>query len=177
MAVQIGAKPDSGFDNPLGMLSDCHRRIERFLQILCTVAVQASGRTLNTEESEAVVAALRYFQESGPRHNADEEESLFPRLRASQVNSPLADLAHLEHDHRRAEQLHQKIEALYRKWLASSSLAPAEQTQLLSATADLRHIYTAHIRLEESVIFPRAAQVLDNAAIAAMRLEFQNRRK
>jgi len=34
MAIQIGAKPDSGFDDPIGMLKDCHRRIERFLGIL-----------------------------------------------------------------------------------------------------------------------------------------------
>jgi hemerythrin-like domain-containing protein len=177
MAVQIGAKPDSGFDNPLGMLSDCHRRIELFLHILCTVAEQASGRTLNTEESKAVAAALHYFQESGPRHNADEEESLFPRLRAAQVNSPLSDLAHLEDDHRRAEQLHRKVEALFQKWIVSSTLASAEHAQLLAATADLRHIYTAHIHLEESTIFPHAAQVLDSAAITAMSIEFQNRRK
>lgn len=34
MAVQIGAKPDSGFDDPIGMLEDCHRRSEAFLGIL-----------------------------------------------------------------------------------------------------------------------------------------------
>ena len=32
MGIQIGAKPDSGFDDPIGMLKDCHRRIEHFLQ-------------------------------------------------------------------------------------------------------------------------------------------------
>jgi hypothetical protein len=37
MAIQIGAKPDSGFDDPIGMLKDCHRRIESFLGILCVV--------------------------------------------------------------------------------------------------------------------------------------------
>lgn len=30
MAFQIGAKPDSSFDDPIGMLKDCHRRIESF---------------------------------------------------------------------------------------------------------------------------------------------------
>ena len=34
MAIQIGAKPDSGFDDPIGMLKDCHRRIVSFLGIL-----------------------------------------------------------------------------------------------------------------------------------------------
>lgn len=177
MAIQIGAKPDSGFDNPLGMLQDCHRRIERFLHILVTVAAQASGRSLNSEETEAVTAALHYFQEGGRRHNADEEESLFPRLRAAGSNSPLADLAHLEDDHRRTELLHQQVEALYRQWINASALTSAEQAQLLTATADLQRIYTAHIRLEESTVFPHAAQVLPPETIAAIGSEFQARRK
>ena len=83
MAVQIGAKPDSGFDDPIGMLADCHRRIERFLNILCRVAERAEGRALSGEECEVIQAALKYFQESGPRHNKDEEESIFPRLRSA----------------------------------------------------------------------------------------------
>ena len=47
MAIQIGAKPDSGFDDPIGMLKDCHRRIESFLGILCVVVDRAQGRSLN----------------------------------------------------------------------------------------------------------------------------------
>src|ERR1017187_1715161 len=82
VAIQIGAKPDSGFDDPIGMLKDCHRRIERFLHILCVVAERAAGRGLTDEETAGVQAALRYFREGGQRHTADEEESLFPRLRA-----------------------------------------------------------------------------------------------
>ena len=175
MAVQIGAKPDSGFDNPLGMLTDCHRRIERFLHILCTVAAQASGRSLNQEEADAVIAALHYFNEGGRRHNADEEESLFPRLRAAQ--SHLGELAHLEDDHRRTQLLHNQVESLYRKWISSPALSINEQAQLLSTTAELQRIYAAHIEMEESTVFPRAASVLDPSAIAAIGAEFQARRK
>jgi hemerythrin-like domain-containing protein len=177
MAIQIGAKPDSGFDDPLGMLEDCHRRIERFLHILCKVPAQASGRSLNEDESAAVTAALHYFQEGGRRHNADEEESLFPRLRAARPDPSLASLAHLEEDHRRTEQLHQQVEALFRKWIDSSALSGSEQQDLLSLTSELQRIYAEHIRLEESTVFPRAAQVLDKTAIAAIGLEFQARRK
>ena len=58
MAIQIGAKPDSGFDDPIGMLKDCHRRIESFLGILCVVVDRAQGRSLADEERDAVKAAL-----------------------------------------------------------------------------------------------------------------------
>ena len=53
MSVQIGAKPDSGFDDPIGMLKDCHRRIERFLHTLTLVVERAHGRALNSEETDA----------------------------------------------------------------------------------------------------------------------------
>ena len=177
MAIQIGAKPDRGFDDPLGMLEDCHRRIERFLHVLCVAAAQASGRSLNEEESAAVTAALHYFQEGGRRHNADEEESLFPRLRAAQPDDSQANLAHLEDDHRHTERLHGQVEAIYRKWIDSSTLSSSEQQALLSATSELQRIYTEHIGLEESTVFPHAAQILDKAAIAAIGSEFQARRK
>jgi hypothetical protein len=52
MAIQIGAKRDSGFDDPLGMLKDCHRRIENFLGILCVVVERAQGRSLTGEERD-----------------------------------------------------------------------------------------------------------------------------
>jgi hemerythrin-like domain-containing protein len=174
MAIQIGAKPDSGFDNPLGMLQDCHRRIERFLHILGTVATQASGRSLNQEESDAVTAALHYFQEGGRRHNADEEDSLFPRLRAAQAD---ADLTRLQDDHRRTEILHQLAELLFHKWIATSALSTPEHNHLLSITAEMQRIYSDHIQLEESTVFPQAALVLDPSAIAAIGVEFQARRK
>ena len=38
MPVRIGGRPEHGFDEPLGLLSDCHRRIERFLGVLAAVA-------------------------------------------------------------------------------------------------------------------------------------------
>ena len=80
MAVQIGAKLDSGFDDPIGMLKDCHRRIEHFLDILWVVADRAGNRSLTEEERSAVRSALQYFHVGGERHTRDEEQSLFPRL-------------------------------------------------------------------------------------------------
>ena len=177
MPIQIGAKPDSGFDDPLGMLKDCHRRIERFLRVLCIAAPEASGRALSPEEAAAVAAALRYFREGGQRHNADEEESLFPRLRQARPEDSRDQIGRLEEEHRRTEALHERVETLYGRWMETAALSSEEQTELVSATAELHRIYGAHIELEESVVFPRAAEVLDTAAIAAMGAEFEARRR
>ena len=177
MAIQIGAKPDSGFDDPIGMLTDCHRRIEHFLHILCVVANRAAGRPMTEEEAAAVQAALQYFREGGQRHNADEEKSLFPRLRASAGGEQLGDIHGLESDHQDANHLHARAEGLYEKWIGSGPLPPSDRDELLSATRRLKGLYTEHIRLEEQVVFPRAAKLLSPAAITAIGQEFRARRE
>ena len=82
MNLQIGEPPSPSFQQPLALLSDCHRRVERFLGLLARVAAEGRGGLLDRRQREALEAALRYFREAAPRHTADEEESLFPRLRA-----------------------------------------------------------------------------------------------
>lgn len=177
MAIQIGAKPDSGFDDPIGMLADCHRRIEHFLRILCTVADRAAGRALTGDETTAAEASLQYFRVGGQRHNADEEESLFPRLRQSCSPEDSHDITGLENDHQSASVLHSAMERLYESWIKSGSLNEYDQQQLSATTRQLRELYQGHIQLEEQVVFPRAARVLNAETIAKMGEEFRARRE
>ena len=176
MAIQIGAKPDSGFDDPIGMLKDCHRRIESFLGILCVVVDRAQGRSLSSEECAALKAALKYFRTGGQRHTLDEEESLFPRLRKSAADS-FEEIDRLENDHHEAIKLHESVERLYSTWIESGGLGSEETLQLLSETRCLKQLYSDHIHLEETIVFARAVQVLDSHAIAAIGTEFRFRRK
>jgi len=176
MAIQIGAKPDSGFDDPIGMLTDCHRRIESFLRILHAVVERAPGRSLTGEERDAVQAALQYFRTGGKRHTADEEESLFPRLRKSAADS-FKDIDRLESDHREANDLHGSVERLYSTWIESGGISSDDTMQLLPETARLKQLYSDHILVEETIVFARALQVLDSHAIAAIGTEFRFRRK
>ena len=176
MPVQIGARPDSGFDDPIGMLIDCHRRVEQFLNILCVVADRAAGRALTGEESAAAQAALQYFRTGGQRHTADEEQSLFPRMRAS-GHEGVSEIEALLGDHQDASQIHHAVEILYDKWIGGGALDLKDQDELLAATEHLKRLYTEHIRLEEQVVFPRAAQMLSPDAIHEIGQEFRTRRE
>jgi hemerythrin-like domain-containing protein len=176
MAIQIGAKPDSGFDDPIGMLKDCHRRIEKFLGILCAVIDRAQGRGLEEEERNAVVAALQYFRTGGHRHTADEEESLFPRLRTASSGF-LGDIERLESDHAKANVLHESVEQLYSAWIENGPLEAEEQLRLLADTQQLTRLYAEHIQVEETIVFALAAQVLDKHALLEIGSEFRLRRK
>jgi len=176
MGIRIGAKPDAGFDDPLGMLHDCHRRIEHFLNIVCVVVNRAQNHALTEEESAAIQAALHYFRTGGPRHNADEEESLFPRMRAAGATDQLEKMSGLEHDHRDAEEMHATVDSLYSAWIANLTLTPQQHQDLAAATAKLQQLYRQHVELEEKVVFPSAAKMLNQEALTAMGQEFQARR-
>src|SRR5437016_13477597 len=118
MPVQIGARSHA-FTEPLGLLSDCHRRIEMFLGSLSAIA-KLSGAPLNEEGRRALDNALRYFREAAPKHTADEEQSLFPRLRelhSEEIETVFSNLQELESDHQWAESLHAEVDRLGEKYL------------------------------------------------------------
>src|SRR5574340_539072 len=120
MPVQIGANVHS-FSNPMGLLSDCHRRIEMFLGSLEAVA-KTIDQPLNEEIARGLSAALRYFREAAPKHTADEEESLFPRLREihnADVQDALAHLGDLEKDHHWATAVHAEVDRLGQQYLST----------------------------------------------------------
>ena len=176
MPVVIGAKPDSGFGDPIGMLKDCHRRIESFLGILFQVCRRAQGRALSDEERLAVESALRYFAQSGPRHNEDEEQSVFPRLRASASAAAIEEVQRLEAEHHEATAHHDEAALLYSKWIADGSLSAEDESRLLLRTGQLQRLYGEHIRIEEEVVFPRAAALFNQQALGEIGEEFKARR-
>jgi hemerythrin-like domain-containing protein len=180
MPLQIGQRPDHGFAEPLGLLSDCHRRIEHFLQVLLMIDGDAAGGPLDDGPRAELEAALTYFATAARRHTADEEESLFPRLRA--VSDPaivdaLDLLGRLERDHQEADRHHAAVDELGRRWLATGSLHPAEVRALRAHLAALQTIYQEHIGVEDRELFPAAARLLSSAQLLEVGREMAARRK
>ena len=178
MPVQIGAKAHN-FTDPTGLLTDCHRRVEMFLGTLQAVA-QVIDQSPAEETSRALASALRYFTQAAPKHTADEEESLFPRLRQihdPEIESAFSKLEQLEEEHRWAAPLHANVERLGTQYLATGSLSSSEVEQFRKDVAHLASMYQQHIRVEESVVFPLAARMLSHADKMAMAEEMAGRRK
>jgi hemerythrin-like domain-containing protein len=179
MSIQIGRKLAPTFQQPLELLSDCHRRVESFLRALILVAEQARGGELNSRQREALETALRYFREAAPKHTADEEESLFPRMREigdRASREALAKIQALEADHEVAKDGHNTVEQLGQKWLADGRLSGDETSRLVKALDELQFIYERHIAVEDSEIFPLAKQVLDSKTLSDVGREMAERR-
>jgi hemerythrin-like domain-containing protein len=177
MPIQIGTKA-SDFSDPTGLMSDCHRRIEMFLNAL-RAAGAFNGRRLTEDERRALDAALRYFREAAPKHNADEEESLFPRLRSlpyPEVHSALGEVIRLEQEHHWAAPLHAEVDRLGQRWLLEGRLTADEAQAFQSAVDRLHSMHRMHIEFEDRVLFPLAARVLSPDQRAEVAQEMAKRR-
>ena len=179
MPIVIGAKRQSDFADPIGMLGDCHRRVERFLDVLVRVAEQARGEVLSDEQRGALDAALRYFREAAPKHTADEEESLFPRLRRCEnadVRALLARIESLEEEHVCAGICHVEVDTLGRLWLGDKTLTSEHASRFLTLVVQLRNFYRHHIAIEDNEVFPVAAAGLSTSDRQAIGMEMASRR-
>jgi len=179
MVVQLGAKPLAGFDRPIDMLIDCHRRIEHFLDVIVRVVELYSNQALDAEARQAITAARHYFANSAPNHTADEEQSLFPRMHSAGAFEPdtYELLDRLQQDHRTADDLHSRIDRLLDQWLATEEALSADLLTILRTdVAELQRLYATHIHTEEEQIFPSAAKALNASQLREMGAEMRARR-
>jgi len=178
MPVQIGAKAHD-FTDPTGLLSDCHRRIVMFMDTL-QAAANVVDRPATEDVRRALESALHYFSQAAPKHTADEEESLFPRLRQitnPEVTSAFDKLGELEEEHRWANPLHAEVERLGVKYLSEGRLSSQEVERFRAAIRDLRSMYERHIGIEDGIVFPLAARLLSEQEKSAIAQEMAGRRK
>ena len=84
---RIGASPPPSFDDPIGMLEACHRRIEQKLEALARAS--AALATDTPAALAALAEVVGYFDQAGTRHKEDEEFSLFPRVPIAFLNTEI----------------------------------------------------------------------------------------
>ena len=174
--ITIGARPDNDFRNPLGLLSDCHRRIERYINQIILISETAARGSLCRDQREALGAALRYFRQASPLHTADEEVSLFPRMRETGNPDALAAIEALEADHRDAEVWHHQLDEIGLRWIEEDGLDPASAEDMDRLLGRLNDLYHGHIAMEDNRIFPLAGETLDPDMIQLVGREMAERR-
>jgi hemerythrin-like domain-containing protein len=172
MGILPNQAPLASFDDPLGVLVDCHRRIERFAGVLHGVALR--GALLDDESRAALGKALEYFREAAPRHTADEEDSLFRRL--ARLPQARAELERLSAEHAAIEALQARADELGRAWLAAGALAQADRAEFESVASELVRRYAEHIASEERVLLPLARERLDPLDLLSIGVEMRMRR-
>ena len=162
----------STLDRPLEHLMACHRRIEDRLATLERVAPLLQPN--RKEALEAVTSVLRFLDSRGALHTADEEGSLFPRLRAKATAEEVAFFARLEADHDTAEAIYADLKAAALELGRRHDEALVQQfTGLVS---QLCTVYRRHIKEEDTVLAPIAGRLLSESELAEVAAEMKSRR-
>jgi len=170
------AQPTGGgcsqHSSAFGILSDCHEHIGQRLSVLEDVARQlGTDDKLTDAQRSSVADVLAFFEKAIPLHSADEEQTLFPRLRerppfAGTVGTPMdcMESEHVEH-------------AALRSRL-TEALEAGDGTGIGRAARALAAEYRSHISKEEQILYPMAREVLtDPALLDVMAEEMRARRR
>ena len=172
-----GSKDAPAPTTPLEILLGCHARIRHFMQLSRTLA-EAEGVAL-TEIAEAAAAVFGYFSHALPLHHADENQSLFPRLRDALPPGALVREAAetMVEQHRAIDELVAELLFLCSSLRRLPEHLPGQARQLQDVTAALGQIFAAHLLLEETVVFPAFQQLLTPAQIKQIFREMHQRRQ
>ena len=165
--------------DPIHYLSDAHLRIERTVDKLAHIVSWKNGAQFTEVEELEVRGALDFLGRMIPLHAMDEEESLFPRMRASgdpDTWVAIPTLAGLETERRAIEPIHAEVKDLFARWLREQSLTFPDVWRLGRLTRELKAAYKRHVRLEETEVFPLAEKVLCATCKSGMVHEMLERR-
>jgi len=154
------------------MLDRSHRKLEEKIGELRAAAESIARGAPDDDALEVVSDVLSFFDRSVARHEADEEESLFPRLRGRGID-PVIDT--LSDEHREHTRLLYRLRELQQSWQGRAPDAERGQ-HLVRLVNELDADYTRHLGLEDERLFPAAKQLLGPAELESIALEMQARR-
>lgn len=169
------------FTDPLGLLVHCHVKIELQLESLeRAVRMLANDDGEATPFAMAIIAAARaHFSGPAVRHTADEEASLFPRLRrfaSDSENGLLAALKELESQHRDLGVVHARFDELIDIAWREPRPGQLDVDELELTVGEMLGIYRPHIQMENEIIYPEAARILAPDELLAVGNEMRARR-
>lgn len=155
------------------MLLGCHQRIRHFTKVALRIAQTFSAPS--DERATAAQSVLRYYTEALPLHEADENESLHPRLRRVLPEGALAEANDA------MVQQHSEIDALVARlipaWRELERDPQHPQTDLLQQTEQLQQLWSSHLQLEEEQVIPAMQRFLPAADLRSIEAEMRARRQ
>jgi len=167
--------PAAGFDEPLAMLDACHVRVRRTLDLLLRIVERVEAGRFDAAVRRAASDVLRYFDIAAPQHHEDEEQHIFPRLLAGSDDPDVrVAVIQLQEDHQAMERQWARL----RTSLAGLATGHGEACgpEHAEAARQFAALYGAHILIEDTVVLPAAAALLDAETLRAMGIEMARRR-
>jgi iron-sulfur cluster repair protein YtfE (RIC family) len=189
MLTQIkAAAPDRNREETVQeALLGCHARIRHFTEMACRLAHAHSAGP--EEIIRGASAVHRYFTVALPLHEADENQSLHPRMKRAlgspadasetdllrKLGGPAADA--MVEQHESIDQLVERLVPLCTILRSQPNKLDEISPELHEITSALREIFDAHLKLEEETVFPAMGKYLPAEDLQAIRNEMRERRE
>jgi len=162
-------------EDAVDLLIGCHLRIRHFTAAAVKLA-HAQGAT-DDEIRQAAAAIYRYYSVSLPLHEADEEETVRPRLDPVAGERVRHALLAMADQHQGIYDFVERLIPLLQLVEQNPGALPQVGGEMCSLTSALDEIFRAHLELEEAVIFPAIREALSESVRAEMLKEMQQRRQ
>ena len=145
-----------------GLLLGCHQRIRHFTGVAVKLA-HAQGATPD-EIAQAAAGVHRYYSVSLPLHEADEDQTLHPRLGAVADDRVRHALLAMGDQHQAIDELIERLLPLLVMVKNNPDTLHAVGAEMCSITKALDEMFRAHLQMEEEVIFPAIRSALPETA-------------
>ncbi len=169
------AKPKT--ETAVDMLMGCHDRIRHF-----SAAARKLAHAQDADPAQIQAAAestYRYFAVGLPLHEADENESLHPRLKrsvpAGNLAGPAADA--MVDQHNAIDELLERLLPLLQLLQRNPAKQPEVAAEMCAITSRLDDLFREHLDLEEKIVFPSITATLTAEDQQSLVAEMQARRK
>lgn len=163
-------------EDAISMLISCHARIRHFTGVAMRLAFAQGVPT--AEIAQAAERVHRYFTVALPLHEADENESLHPRLRGSapegELAGPAADA--MVEQHRSIDEIVERLVPICELLKSNPSMHGTVAEELRQLTTALQQMFDSHLKLEEETIFPAMKKYLTPEQLGAIEQEMRDRR-
>jgi iron-sulfur cluster repair protein YtfE (RIC family) len=162
-------------EDAVDLLIGCHQRIRHFTAAAVKLA-HAQGAS-DDEVRQAAAAVYRYYSVSLPLHEADEEDTVRPRLDPVAGERVRHALLAMADQHQGIYDFVERLMPLLQLLEQNPGALPQVGGEMCSLTSALDEIFRAHLELEEAVIFPAIRETLPDSVRSEMLAEMQQRRK
>ncbi len=164
--------PENLFRSPVDYLAADHYRQHQLCRVLDEIILDLGS----AEAARLAGLALGYLERDLPRHIVDEEEDLFPLLRARAKPEHRIDsvIARLTAEHAHDEGSSAEVCAGLRRLVKGRTVPdPAAFAQIVATFAESQR---RHLGWEEDVVMPLARRLLSGGDMAAMGRRMAERR-
>lgn len=173
--IRSAPEPAPSEETAVDLLLGCHQRIRHFTNVALRLA-QNPGAPAE-DRAQAASAVVRYFTIALPLHEADENDSVYPRLREALTAGALAEANEAMVEQHRG--INAALSQLIPLWQTVES-DPARQKSLqplLATTTHLQSLWDVHLKLEEEQVVPAMRQYLTEYKLQEIYAEMRNRRQ